>query len=95
MKIKMLGNFIGVEKKGKPSKTKDSFLHIPEAADSLGEIRFLGIEYSGLLKIGMKVYFGDKRSEVRIQGLDIQVMSPENIIALVEEDNADSEESKN
>lgn len=94
MKLIMLNSLVGVEPKGKPAKSKEVFLHIPEVADALGEIKFLGIDYKGPLKIGMTVYYGDKRSGVRMQGADIQVMEATNIVAFMEEENAVPQETK-
>ncbi len=96
MKIKMLKDFIGVEQKLKSSKKKvDGLFHIPESVDSLGTIQFVGESYDGQLKPGMHVYYGDKRTQIRMGGMDIQVMDPSNIIAIAEdqEDEHDKVES--
>lgn len=84
MSVKMLNSYIGVEK-SKKSKQGEGLLHIPEVADSVGVIKFLGEDYKGELQIGDKVYFGDKRNEVRMGKMDIQVMLPDNIFAVVKE----------
>lgn len=84
MIIKMLNSYVGVEK-SKKSKQGEGLLHIPEVTDSVGIVRFLGENYQGELQLGDKVYFGDKRNEVRMGKMDIQVMLPDNIFAVVKE----------
>lgn len=90
MRIVMQGKRLGVEKLGKSSGTK-SFLSVPEDVSAVGIIRYLGEE---LLRapqqrfvVGMKVYYGKNRHELRINGQDILIMDEDNIYAIVEESN--------
>jgi co-chaperonin GroES (HSP10) len=80
----MRGKRLGVEKLGK-STNQNSLFALPEDTSSCGTIVFLG---EGLaesdLKVGMKVYFGDKRQQVRIEGRDVQVMDEENVLAIAD-----------
>lgn len=95
MKIKMLNNLIGVERKDKASKkSTESFLAVPDSVDSLGIIKYLGETYEGPLKVGDQVYFGGNRERIRMSSADIEVMSPENIVAIIEDlDEKDSKKS--
>lgn len=94
MKIRMLKDFIGVERKGKSNNKDKSFLAVTEVVDSLGIIRFIGEGYEGTLKVGDSVYFGNQRQQIRMQNMDIEVMASENIVAVVEDsDEKDSKES--
>ncbi len=82
MTLRMENNRIGVELL-KKSKNKETFLNIPEAVDNLGTVRFVfsGCKY----EVGQKVYYGGKRERIRMAGVDVEVMEPDNIIAIVEE----------
>lgn len=85
MPAQMRGKRVGVEKLGK-STNQASFIAMPEDASAVGFIRFLG---DGLkdsdLKVGMKVYFGKDRHELRMDGKDILVMNEENVYAVATE----------
>jgi co-chaperonin GroES (HSP10) len=87
MKVKMLGNNIGVEPLGKSKKKDSGFLVMPEAQDSSGVIRFLGEDYEGKLQVGTIICYGDSKKAVKLSGKEILVMSPDNIYAILEEDN--------
>lgn len=82
MSVLMRGKKIGVEKLGKSSQTK-AFLAMPEDASAVGYIRYLGTDLANSdLKIGMKVYYGKNRHEMKMNGIDILVMEEENIYAV-------------
>ncbi len=88
MSIRMLGNRIGVEKLGK-SKDKSSFLAIPEDSDAMGLILYVGDSQEEELlrfKVGMKIIYGKDRHQVKMNGVDVWVMPPDNVYAIVEED---------
>jgi co-chaperonin GroES (HSP10) len=81
----MRGKRVGVEKLGKSSNTK-AFLAMPEDASAVGYIRFVGDDLKDTdLKIGMKVYYGKDRHELRMDGMDILIMDEDNVYAIVEE----------
>ncbi len=84
MPIVMRGNKIGIEKVGKAAKKQGGII-MPEVADSLGIIRYLGDEAEKDLEIGDKVYYGTERQQVRMGGADIEVMESDNVLAIVEE----------
>lgn len=86
----MLNDFIGVEQKSKSSKKQGGFLEMPEVADSLGIVKFVGNAYDGPIKVGDAIHYANERQQIRMQGMDIHVMKPDNIIAIVEEDNGES-----
>ena len=92
MKIRMLNALIGVEKKSKSSKKSEGFLAMAESVDSLGIIKFIGSEYNGDLKVGDSIYFGNKREQIRMNSMDIEVMEASNIVAVLEESNGEAKE---
>lgn len=94
MKVRMLGTLVGVEKLGKSSKKQGEGLFASvDVTHNLGIIRYLGASIcEDGLKVGMKVYIGNQREEVRMEGVDIMVMDQKNIIAIV--DDADEEPQK-
>lgn len=69
----------------KPEKKTGSLFVEPEAADTSGRILGIGHEYDGPLKVGMKVYYGNKRQQLRIRSKTVEVMDPDNIIAVIDE----------
>jgi len=86
MKITMVNGKIAVERVGKSSKKDATVFFAPvEVSQSLGLIKYVaeGSKY----KIDQKVYYGNKREEVRMAGVDVQVMDEDNIIAIAEEEN--------
>lgn len=89
MQVKMRGNKIGVQKLGKASKP-NSYIAMPEVVDSLGVIRYLGDNAPEDLELGMKVYYGTKRQQIRMGDADIEVMEEDNIYAVVEERSIES-----
>jgi co-chaperonin GroES (HSP10) len=93
MKIKMLNNLIGVEKKAKASKKSEGFLAMTESVDSSGIIKFIGDKYDGDLKVGDSVYYGNKRERIRIGNNDVEVMEASNIVAILEESDGESEQA--
>lgn len=68
----------------KPEKKSGSLFVEPEAADTAGQILGIGEEYEGPLKVGMKVYYGNQRQQLRIQSKTVEVMDPDNIIAVID-----------
>lgn len=82
----MLRNLLGVEKLGKPSKKNAGDLFAPvEAIHNIGIIRYIGEELQGKFSEGQKVYVGNQREELRMDGTDIMVMEEKNVIAIVED----------
>lgn len=89
MQVLMRGKRVGVEKLGKVSNSK-AYLAMPEDASAVGFIRFLGKDLVNTdLKVGMKVYYGKNRHELKMNGTDILVMDEDNVYAIVEEQNAE------
>lgn len=89
-KIVMLRDLIGVEKVGKARKKEESSLFAnTEVTHNIGVIRYLGVDVKGL-QVGQKVYIGNQREEIRMEGADIMVMEAKNIIAIVEESNEET-----
>lgn len=86
MKIKMRGTLVGVEQVKKSAKS-DSLFSMPEDSNAVGRVKYLGDKLGETdLKVGDKVYYGDKRQPVTIDGAEILVMDQENIVAIAEED---------
>lgn len=90
MSILMRGNRVGVQKLGK-AENRNTGIIMPEVADSLGVIKYVGKDADSDLKVGTKVYYGNKRQQVRMAGADIEVMESDNIFAVVEDVKNDSE----
>lgn len=86
MKVKMLNNKIAIEVSGKMKKQENSFLSMPDSTDSTGIVKFLSEDYEGPLKTGMRVCYGDKRNRVKMLGMELEVMSPDNVFAVLQED---------
>jgi co-chaperonin GroES (HSP10) len=82
---------IGVEKASKQSKKDVGIWVAPDVADSYGIIRYLGPNSADDLKIGMKVYYGTQREQVRMAGSDIEVMNEDNVIAIVQDEETPKE----
>lgn len=94
MQVQMRGKRIGVEKLGKASARKDSFLAMPDDASAVGFIRFLGKDLSNSdLKVGMKVYYGKNRHELKMNGMDILVMDEDNVYAVVEDSSDEAQKT--
>lgn len=83
--IKMRGKLVGVEKLGRASKDDDSILFTPETTEATGVIKYLGEEAPKDLTIGTMVYYGDKRTQITVEGREIIVMDADNILAVVDE----------
>lgn len=83
MQVKMVNNKIAVEKLKRAAKTTASFLHEPNVSDNQGVIKFapIGSEYV----VGMRVYYGNNREEIRMNGIDVYIMDADNIVAIVED----------
>jgi co-chaperonin GroES (HSP10) len=93
MKIQMLRNLVGVEKLGKSSKRQSGTLFAEtEVTHNLGIIRYIGEQVENL-RIGQKVYIGNQREEIRMEGSDIMVMEVSNVIAIVEDSNGEDQNS--
>ncbi len=87
----MRGKLVGVEKLGKTDTRGVSFLAMPDDASAVGFVRYLGkgFDLSNTdLRVGMKVYFGKVRHELKMDGKEILVMAEDNVYAIVEEDSA-------
>ncbi len=85
MNIKMRNAYIGVQKSEKTKqKNQDALFHIPENSDNFGVIRYIGEKYDGALKVGDPVIYGTKRERFKIEGLDIEVMLDDNVVAVLD-----------
>lgn len=84
MQVQMRGKRVGIEKLGKSQKA-NSFLEMPEDTNSQGVIKYLGAEAREDLKVGDKVYFGNQRITMNIEGKEIYVMDDDNVVAIVQE----------
>ena len=82
MPVQMRGKKVAVEKQGKSGGSKDSLFALPEDTTSCGVILYVGPDVGSDLKVGQKVYFGDKRQQLRIEGKDLQVMEEDNVLAV-------------
>lgn len=93
MKVRMLRNLIGVEKLGKASRRNagDLFANT-EVTHNIGVIRYVGEELSTKFSVGQKVYCGNQREEIRMNGADIMVMQEQNVIAIVEDSDEEAKE---
>lgn len=78
----MMGK-IAVAKLGKSTKQNGGAFYVPETIDSLGEVKHIAEDVKEL-KVGDKVYFGDKRQQIRMSGEELEIMFLENIIAIAE-----------
>lgn len=86
MKVRMLRNLIGVEKQGKPARKSAGDIFAPvEAVHNIGIIRYIGEELQDKFSVGQKVYCGNQREEIRMNGADIMVMQEANVFAIVED----------
>lgn len=83
-KIRMLGKLVAVEKVKKSQKaSNEGFFVMPDVADSLGVVRYVGSEVTDLSE-GDRVYYGPRREEVRMKGVDLMVMEVSNVFAVEE-----------
>lgn len=90
--VKMLRNLLGVEKMGKPSRRNAGDLFAPtDVSFNLGTIRYVGEELQSKFSVGQKVYIGNQREELRIEGIDIMVMEEKNVIAIVEDSHEEAQ----
>lgn len=80
----MLNNLVGVEQVGKTSKNDGMFAEV-DVTHNLGIIKFVGETADDKFQIGQKVYFGNKREEIRMSSLDVLIMEDSNIYAIVED----------
>ena len=86
MKVRMLRNLIGVEKVGKTTKRNSGDIFAPvEVTHNIGIIRYIGEELTDKFSVGQKVYCGNQREELRMNGADIMVMQEANVFAIVED----------
>lgn len=90
MKVRMLRNLLGVEKLGKAAKKDDTKLFAPvDVTHNVGVIRYVGEALKEKFSEGQKVYVGNKREEIRMNGADIMVMEEDNVIAIEEASDED------
>jgi len=82
-KINMRGDWIGVEELKKAPVKKDDWFVDVEASRNLGIVVHSG-EHSKI-ETGTKVYFGNDFERLLIESKEILVMESENVIATVEE----------
>lgn len=86
MQVRMRKNLVAVKKLGKPhSKNQlDGLIHMPDVANNQGIVRFVGPQVEGL-EPNQKVVYGNKRTEIRMNGEDVMIMEEDNVYAVVEE----------
>lgn len=84
MKIVMQGANVGVQSGAKAKS--HSALYMPDDANAIGIVRYIGLDVKNSnIKVGSKVYYGEKRQAVTMEGVAIYVMPEENILAIAEE----------
>lgn len=84
--VRLRDNRVAVEKLKKQTKKADTFFVAPESDEFLGTIRFLGNSAASDLKVGDKVYFGNQHQQVKMIGADMCIMTDDNILAVVTDD---------
>lgn len=87
-KLQMMPNQVAVEKISNPTESGSGgdggFFKVPEPINDCGIIKYLCKEAEDLgLQPGSKVYFGNKRQEVRLKGDDLIIMELSNVLAVV------------
>lgn len=93
-KIKMLRDLIGVEKAGKSSSKQTGTLFAQvDVTHNVGVIRYIGEGVQGKFSVGQKVYIGNQREEIRMDGADIMVMKEDNVVAIVEDSDEETQEN--
>ncbi len=83
----LLGTKIAVEKaKNDTALNQTGFYKTkPMVSDSYGVITHVGSEVTEpRLQVGVKVYFGNQRYEIRVSGQDLQVMDTDNVVFIDE-----------
>lgn len=87
MNIKMQPGKIAVSQQGSSKRNQGGFI-LPETIDSMGIIEYIdeAMLATTSLKVGSKIFFGDRRQQIRMAGKDLQIMELENVIAIVEEE---------
>lgn len=92
--VKMRGKRVGVEAPKKTNRNQGVF-HIPDDNNAVGIVRYLGEDLKATdLKIGDKVYYGDARQKLTMEGTEILVMDESNILAVVEEAANEEDQAK-
>jgi co-chaperonin GroES (HSP10) len=83
MPTQMRGKRVAVEKLTKAADSS-GYLAMPDDVSAVGFIRHIG---SGLtetdLKVGMKVYYGKNRHELKMDGTEVLIMDEDNVYAIV------------
>ena len=62
-----------------------------ETSNNVGIIKFVGETANKEFKVGQKIYFGNKKEEIRMRNMEIQIMEDANIYAIVEDVNNEKE----
>ena len=87
MAIRMMKGKLAVEKtesKSSSESDKGSYFKIPETLHNFGTIRFIAPELADdQLFEGAQVYYGERVEPIRMQGLNVLIMTVENVIATV------------
>jgi co-chaperonin GroES (HSP10) len=92
----MLRNLLGVQKLGKPTKRNSGDIFAEaEVTQNVGIIRYVGADLTSKFSEGQKVYIGNQRDEIRMNGAEIMVMEEKNIFAIVEVSDDDSKTEEN
>jgi hypothetical protein len=90
MTIQFRGTRVGIEKSKKHDKSKkDTFLHIPEAEEFVGIVRYVGLDVDKGLTIGQKVYFTTDHQLMRIGGIEVCVMDEKSVVAVINEEDTE------
>ena len=93
MSVKMLRNLIGVVPAGKNTNRKQGLFVMPETSNNLGVIKYVGEDVK-TFKPGEKVYFGNSRETIIMQGEEVMVMEESNIVATLEDEDQDEKETQ-
>ena len=93
MKVHLQGSRVAVSSLNKAQK-KEGLMYIPDSNDCTGTIEYLGDDYKGSLIIGQIICYGDHIQNIKIEGKDLKVMDPENVIAILEEESNAKEDKK-
>ena len=82
--LKLRGNRVGVEVLKKQDRQK-GFMVMPDETNA-GIIRYVGEKAAADLKVGQKVYFTNEYQKTSMGGIEIIVMTDENVVAVVEDE---------
>lgn len=79
----MLRNLLGVEQLGKSQKDENAMFASAEVGFNTGKVLYVGEELANKFSPGQRLYFGNTRELIRIDGKDVIVMKEDNVFAIV------------